>query len=115
MVKAKEESGEDDFNSQEVGDLESHRGQLKSLMERETEEKERAVNAEKEMQAKHDQLLDQLRQLQVGSDSRVAELSSQLKLKTFESERAQMVQEETARSLSLCQMECEKHQKKGSD
>ena len=112
MVKAKEESGEDDFDSQEVDDLESHRGQLKSLMERETEEKERAVNAEKEMQAKHDQLLDQLRQLQVGSDSRVAELSSQLKLKTFESERAQMVQEETARSLSLCQMECEKHQKK---
>ena len=86
------------------------RGQLKSLME--TEEKERAVHAEKEMQAKHDQLLDQLRQLQVGSDSRVAELSSQLKLKTFESERAQMVQEETARSLSLCQMECEKRQKK---
>ncbi|XP_031414086.1 progesterone-induced-blocking factor 1 [Clupea harengus] len=75
-------------------------------------EKERAVNAEKEMQAKHDQLLDQLRQLQVGSDSRVAELLNQLKLKTFESERAQMVQEETARSLSLCQMECEKHQKK---
>ena len=111
-VKAKDESGEDDFDSQEVDDLESHRGQLKSLMESKTEEKERAVNAEKEMQAKHDQLLDQLRQLQVGSDSRVAELSSQLKLKTFESERAQMVQEETARSLSLCQMECEKHQKK---
>ena len=55
-------------------------------------EKERAVNAEKEMQAKH----DQLRQLQVGSDSRMAELSSQLK--TFESERAQMVQ--AARFLS---------------
>ncbi|XP_042559970.1 kinesin-related protein 4-like [Clupea harengus] len=108
MVKAKEESGEDDFDSQEVDDLESHRGQLKSFMESKTEEKERAVNADKEMQAKH----DQLRQLQVGSDSRVAELSSQLKLKTFESERAQMVQEETARSLSLCQMECEKHQKK---
>ena len=33
MVKAKEESGEDDFDSQEVDDLESHRGQLKSLME----------------------------------------------------------------------------------
>ncbi|XP_031435653.2 myosin-10-like [Clupea harengus] len=109
-VKAKDESGEDDFDSQEVDDLESHRGQLKSLVESKTEKKERAVNAEKEMQAKHDQLLDQLRQLQVGSDSRVAELSSQLK--TFEFERAQMVQEETARSLSLCQMECEKRQKK---
>ncbi|XP_062383325.1 progesterone-induced-blocking factor 1 [Sardina pilchardus] len=75
-------------------------------------EKERAVGAERDTQAKHDQLLDQLRQLQLGSDSRGSELLNQLKLKTFELERAQMVQEETARSLSLCQMECEKHQKK---
>ena len=85
---------------------------LREMMDSAVLEKERAVNAEKEMQAKHNQLLDQLRQLQVGSDSRVSELLNQLKLKTFESERAQMVQEETARSLSLCQMECEKHQKK---
>ncbi|KAL2087881.1 hypothetical protein ACEWY4_016709 [Coilia grayii] len=75
-------------------------------------EKERAVNAEREAQAKHDQLLEQFRQLQVGSESRVAEILNQLKLKSFELERAQMVQEETARSLSLCQMECEKHQRK---
>ncbi|XP_056628479.1 progesterone-induced-blocking factor 1 [Triplophysa dalaica] len=75
-------------------------------------EKERALNAERDAQTKYDQLLDQFRQLQLGSDSRVAELVNLVKLKTFELERAQMVQEETARNLSLCQIECEKHQKK---
>lgn len=75
-------------------------------------EKERALNAERDAQAKYDQLLDQFRQVQLSSDSRVAELVNQVKLKTFELERAQMVQEETARNLSLCQIECEKHQKK---
>lgn len=50
--------------------------------------------------------------MQLGVDSRVAELLNQVKLKSFESERAHMVQEETGRSLGQCQMECEKHQKK---
>ncbi|XP_048090404.1 progesterone-induced-blocking factor 1 isoform X1 [Alosa alosa] len=85
---------------------------LREMRDNAVLEKERAVSAERDTQAKHDQLLDQLRQLQVGSDSRGSELLNQLKLKTFELERAQMVQEETARSLSLCQIECEKHQKK---
>ncbi|XP_059410227.1 progesterone-induced-blocking factor 1 isoform X1 [Carassius carassius] len=75
-------------------------------------EKDRALNAERDAQAKYDQLLDQFRQLQLSSDSRVAELLNQVKLKKFELERSQMVQEETARNLSLCQIECEKHQKK---
>lgn len=75
-------------------------------------ERNRALNAERDTQAKYDQLLDQFRQLQLGSDSRVAELLNQVKLKKFELERSQMVQEETARNLSLCQIECEKHQKK---
>ncbi|KAG9262537.1 progesterone-induced-blocking factor 1 isoform X1 [Astyanax mexicanus] len=75
-------------------------------------EKERAVSAEREIQAKYDQLLEQLRQLQLNSDSKASELQNQMKLKAFEVERAQMVQEETAKNLSLCQIECEKHQKK---
>uniref|UniRef100_A0A673HZG3 Progesterone immunomodulatory binding factor 1 n=1 Tax=Sinocyclocheilus rhinocerous TaxID=307959 RepID=A0A673HZG3_9TELE len=75
-------------------------------------EKDRALNAERDAQAKYDQHLDQFRQLQLSSDSRVAELLNQVKLKKFELERSQMVQEETARNLSLCQIECEKHQKK---
>uniref|UniRef100_A0A8C5BE24 Progesterone immunomodulatory binding factor 1 n=1 Tax=Gadus morhua TaxID=8049 RepID=A0A8C5BE24_GADMO len=52
------------------------------------------------------------RQLQLGTDSRVAELSNQTKLSSFEAERAHMVQEETAKALGLCQVECEKQQKK---
>ncbi|XP_066516109.1 progesterone-induced-blocking factor 1 isoform X2 [Hoplias malabaricus] len=75
-------------------------------------EKERAVSAERDMQAKYDQILEQLRQLQMTSDSRVSDLHNQIKLKAFEVERAHMVQEETAKNLSLCQIECEKHQKK---
>uniref|UniRef100_A0AAR2K9V8 Progesterone immunomodulatory binding factor 1 n=1 Tax=Pygocentrus nattereri TaxID=42514 RepID=A0AAR2K9V8_PYGNA len=75
-------------------------------------EKERAASAERDIQARYDQLLEQLRQLQLNSDSRVSELQNQMKLKAFEVERAQMVQEETAKNLSLCQIECEKHQKK---
>ncbi|KAJ8253391.1 hypothetical protein GJAV_G00212410 [Gymnothorax javanicus] len=75
-------------------------------------EKDRAVTAERDAIAKYNQLLDQFRQLQLGTDSRVAELLNQVKLKSFEVERAQMVQEETARNLSQCQMECEKQQRK---
>lgn len=52
------------------------------------------------------------RQLQLGTDSRVAELSNQAKLHSFEAQRAQMVKEETAKVLAQCQMECEKQQKK---
>ncbi|XP_047659241.1 progesterone-induced-blocking factor 1 isoform X2 [Tachysurus fulvidraco] len=75
-------------------------------------EKERAVAAERETQARYNQLLEQFRQLQLNSDSRASELHNQMKLKAFEAERAQMVQDETARNLSLCQIECEKQQKK---
>lgn len=52
------------------------------------------------------------RQLQLGTDSRVAELLNQAKLSGFEAERAQMLKEETAKSLAQCQVECEKQQKK---
>ncbi|KPP60528.1 progesterone-induced-blocking factor 1-like, partial [Scleropages formosus] len=75
-------------------------------------EKDRAVAAEKEATDKYNHILEQFRQLQLGTDSRVAELLNQVKLKSFEVERAQMVQEETARNLSQCQIECEKQQKK---
>uniref|UniRef100_A0ACB8FJP8 Progesterone-induced-blocking factor 1 n=1 Tax=Sphaerodactylus townsendi TaxID=933632 RepID=A0ACB8FJP8_9SAUR len=52
------------------------------------------------------------RQLQLSTESKVAELLHQNKLKSFESERAQLVQEETAKNLSQCQLECEKYQRK---
>ncbi|XP_059826429.1 progesterone-induced-blocking factor 1 isoform X2 [Hypanus sabinus] len=75
-------------------------------------EKERATEAEKDAQAKYDQLLEQFRQLQVNTDSRVSEFMNQTKIKMFEAERAQLVQEETAKNFKQCQMECDKYQKK---
>uniref|UniRef100_A0A674BWH2 Progesterone immunomodulatory binding factor 1 n=1 Tax=Salmo trutta TaxID=8032 RepID=A0A674BWH2_SALTR len=75
-------------------------------------EKDRATAAERETQARYDQLLEQFRGVQMGTDSRVAELLNQVKLKSLETERSQMVQEETARNLGQYQMETEKLQKK---
>ncbi|XP_059676280.1 progesterone-induced-blocking factor 1 [Gavia stellata] len=75
-------------------------------------EKERAVTAEKDALRKYDQLLEQYRQTQLGTESKVAELLHQSKLKSFESERVQLMQQETAKNLSQCQMECEKYQRK---
>uniref|UniRef100_W5MZY0 Progesterone immunomodulatory binding factor 1 n=1 Tax=Lepisosteus oculatus TaxID=7918 RepID=W5MZY0_LEPOC len=104
-------------------EIESLRRTSKEMYERENRnlretrdnsiaEKERAIQAEKDALDKYSQLLEQFRQLQLGTDSRVAELLNQVKLKSFEVERAQMIQEETAKNLSQCQIECEKHQKK---
>ncbi|XP_069000612.1 progesterone-induced-blocking factor 1 [Embiotoca jacksoni] len=75
-------------------------------------EKDRAVAAERDTQSRYDQLLEQFRQLQLGTDGRVAELSNQAKLHSFEAERAHLVKDETANALAQCQVECEKQQKK---
>ncbi|XP_029065819.1 progesterone-induced-blocking factor 1 isoform X1 [Monodon monoceros] len=75
-------------------------------------EKDRAVMAEKNALEKHDQLLDRYRELQLSTESKVTEFLHQSKIKSFESERAQLLQEETARNLTQCQLECEKYQKK---
>ncbi|NXJ16357.1 PIBF1 factor, partial [Odontophorus gujanensis] len=75
-------------------------------------EKERAITAEKDALRKYDQLLDQYRQMQLGTESKVAELLHQSKLKSFESEHVQLMQQETAKNLSQCQIECEKYQRK---
>ncbi|XP_064442077.1 progesterone-induced-blocking factor 1 isoform X2 [Mirounga angustirostris] len=75
-------------------------------------EKDRAVMAERDALEKHDQLLDRYRELQLSTESKVTEYLHQSKLKSFESERVQLIQEETARNLTQCQLECEKYQKK---
>lgn len=75
-------------------------------------ERDRAVTAERDTQSRYDQLLEQYRQLQLGTESRVAELLNQTKLHAFEAERAQLVKEETCKNLAQCQVECEKQQKK---
>lgn len=104
-------------------EIEQLRGASKEMYERENRnlreakdnavaEKERAVIAEKDALAKYDQILEQFRQLQLTTESKVSELLHQSKLKAFEAERAHMVEEETARNLMQCQLECEKYQKK---
>lgn len=75
-------------------------------------EKDRAVAAERDIQSRYNQLLEQFRQLQPGADSRVVELSSQAKLQALTAEQALLVKEDTAKALAQCQMECEKQQKK---
>ncbi|XP_057350546.1 progesterone-induced-blocking factor 1 isoform X3 [Manis pentadactyla] len=75
-------------------------------------EKDRAVMAAKDASEKHDQLLDRYRELQLSAESKVTEYLHQSKLKSFESERVQLIQEETAKNLTQCQLECEKYQKK---
>ncbi|XP_068123950.1 progesterone-induced-blocking factor 1 [Hyperolius riggenbachi] len=106
--------------NQEIDQL---RGASKEMYERENRnlreakdnalaEKERAVAAERDSQAKYDQILEQYRQLQLGTESKMSELLHQAKLKSFEAERAHMVLEETTENLQKCQLECEKYQKK---
>ncbi|XP_056411481.1 progesterone-induced-blocking factor 1 [Hyla sarda] len=106
--------------NQEIDQL---RGASKEMYERENRnlreakdnavsEKERAVAAERETLAKYDQILEQFRQLQLGTESKMSELLHQAKIKSFEAERAHMVLEETTDNLQKCQLECEKYQKK---
>ncbi|KAM6178035.1 progesterone-induced-blocking factor 1 [Rhynchocyon petersi] len=75
-------------------------------------ERDRAVLAEKDALEKHNQLLDRYRELQLSEESKVTEFLHESKLKSFECERVQILQEETARNLAQCQLECEKYQKK---
>lgn len=57
-------------------------------------------------------MLDRFRQLQTANDSTVSEVQSELKLKSFELERTQIVYEETLRNFKENQLEVEKLQKK---
>ncbi|XP_073470357.1 progesterone-induced-blocking factor 1 isoform X1 [Aquarana catesbeiana] len=106
--------------NQEIDQL---RGASKEMYERENRnlreakdnaiaEKERAVAAEREALAKSDQILEQYRELQLGTESKASELLHQAKLKSFEAERAHVVLEETTQNLQKCQLECERYQKK---
>ncbi|KAH3849855.1 hypothetical protein DPMN_092259 [Dreissena polymorpha] len=75
-------------------------------------EKERAQIAERETGTKYEQLLQELRSLQLSGDGRVSDLANDLRLKTFELERLQLVHEETVKNLKETQLEVEKLTKK---
>lgn len=72
-------------------------------------EKDPAVAAERQIESRYDQLLEQFRQLQLGTASQVVEASSQAKRQDLEVEQALLVGEET---LAQHLVECEKQQKK---
>lgn len=74
-------------------------------------EKDRVVAAEREIQSRYNQLLERFRQLQLGSDSRMAEMSRQARLQALEAERALLGKEETTKALVQRHTECEKQQK----
>ncbi|XP_019647382.1 PREDICTED: progesterone-induced-blocking factor 1-like [Branchiostoma belcheri] len=75
-------------------------------------EKERLVLAEREATRRSEDLVAEFRQLQNGADTKTSELQNELKLKSFETERTQMVHEETVRNLKQCQIDNEKLQNK---
>lgn len=99
----------------EVDNLEMYERENRMLREARDHavvEKDRAAAAERDIQSRYNQLLEQFRQLQPGADSRVVELSSQAKLQALTAEQALLVKEDTAKALAQCQTECEKQQKK---
>ncbi|XP_066286354.1 progesterone-induced-blocking factor 1-like [Branchiostoma lanceolatum] len=75
-------------------------------------EKERLILAEREATRRCEDLVAEFRQLQNGADTKTSELQNELKLKSFETERTQMVHEETVRNLKQCQIDNEKLQNK---
>ncbi|XP_067663556.1 progesterone-induced-blocking factor 1-like [Haliotis asinina] len=75
-------------------------------------EREKCQAGEREMNTKYEQLLNEYRKMQTCGDTRVSDLQNELKLKTFEAERTQMVHEETLKNLRQSEMEVEKLQKK---
>ncbi|XP_072850834.2 progesterone-induced-blocking factor 1 isoform X2 [Pogona vitticeps] len=82
--------------------------ELEQIRQKTSQEIEQLRTATKEMYERE----NRYRQLQLSTESKVAEFLHQSKLKSFESERAQLMQEETSRNLSQCQLECEKYQRK---
>ncbi|XP_014778353.1 progesterone-induced-blocking factor 1 [Octopus bimaculoides] len=65
-----------------------------------------------EIQDKYDQLMNEFRTLQTSGDGRLLDLQSEVKLKSFEAERGNLVFEETCKNLKQCQLDLEKMEAK---
>lgn len=61
-----------------------------------------------EIQDKYDQLMNEFRTLQTSGDGRLLNLQSEVKLKSFEAERGNLVFEETCKNLKQCELDLEK-------
>ncbi|KAJ8028167.1 Progesterone-induced-blocking factor 1 [Holothuria leucospilota] len=75
-------------------------------------ERDSYLAKEKETSEKYEQLFNDYRQLEMNMDSRVSELTNELRLKGFDSERVNVMHEETIGNLKKCQLELEKKEKK---
>jgi progesterone-induced-blocking factor 1 len=64
------------------------------------------------MEILYNKIVDRYRQYQSTSEVRLGEYQSEVKLKTFEFDRLQLLYEENLKSLKTIQMENEKIQKK---
>ncbi|XP_069458425.1 progesterone-induced-blocking factor 1 isoform X2 [Ovis canadensis] len=84
------------------------RDELEQIKLKTNQEIDQLRSASREMYERE----NRYRELQLSAESKVTEFLHQSKIKSFESERAQLLQEETARNLTQCQLECEKYQKK---
>ncbi|XP_062507788.1 progesterone-induced-blocking factor 1-like [Corticium candelabrum] len=111
------------LRSQTAVELDQVRTSLKDMYERENRslheardlavsEKENAVQSLHESQAKVEQLSLQMRHLQLQLDSKTGELHSDLRLKSFETEKAQMLLEEQSINLKKLCMENDKLKEK---
>ncbi|KAG9492103.1 hypothetical protein GDO78_000560 [Eleutherodactylus coqui] len=84
------------------------RDELEQIRLKTNQEIEQLRGASKEMYERE----NRYRQLQLGTEGKMSELSHQAKMKSFEAERSHIVLEETTDNLQKCQLECEKYQKK---
>ncbi|ELU12770.1 hypothetical protein CAPTEDRAFT_192595 [Capitella teleta] len=75
-------------------------------------ERDRAIAGEKDVQGKYEQLLNDYRQTQMNSDSKISDLSNDVKIKAFEVERIQIVYDEAMKNFRESQLENDKTTKK---
>jgi progesterone-induced-blocking factor 1 len=111
------------LRNQTAVEVDQVRSSLKDMYERENRslhdarnlagiEREKALQSLRESQLKVEQLTLQTRHLQLQLDSRTGELNNDLQLKSFESERAQILLEEQSVSLKKAQLENDKLKEK---
>ncbi|CAF1266072.1 unnamed protein product [Adineta steineri] len=111
------------LRSKTTVEIEKLRENIKQMYERENRsfqhardeaiaERDRHVQLERDLQRKYDEVLNESRQYQSTSEVRLGELQSELKLRTFEFDRLQLLYEENLKLLKNTQNETEKLQKK---
>ena len=86
--------------------------QLVAAQEAALSERDRALASERETMKRHDDVLAELRKLQLSSDSALSDVEQQLKIKLFELQRLQTVHDDTQTALRSAQAEADKARQK---